>query len=171
MNHDAPWVLIGMMGSGKSTIGKMLAERTGREFLDTDVLITQRLGRSIEKIFEFYGEPTFRDHETSIIRGLPSGKVVVSTGGGAFVRPENRDHLKALGTTIYLRVAEQTLIQRLEVSRRKRPLLASDDWKERLSALLAEREKSYTQAEMVIEIGDETLEESVALIMQRLGYV
>lgn len=141
-----------MMGAGKTTTGTLLAEAANRRFVDTDKLIEFRLGRPIPKIFELYGEPTFRDHETSIIRGLEPGADVVSTGGGAVLREQNWEHFRKIGTTIYLRATTEELIERLAVSKRKRPLLETEDWQGRLKAILESRKPLYEQADVVVDV-------------------
>src|SRR5690349_9779443 len=104
------WILLGMMGAGKSAVGRALAELSGREFVDTDLLLQQRLGRPISQLFAVYGEDAFRDHETSILRSLEPLPVVLATGGGIVVREENWSELRRLGTTIYLRATPETII-------------------------------------------------------------
>lgn len=141
-----------MMGAGKTTTGTLLAEAANRRFVDTDKLIEFRLGRPIPKIFELYGEPTFRDHETSIIRGLEPGADVVSTGGGAVLREQNWEHFRKIGTTVYLRATTEELIERLAVSKRKRPLLETEDWQGRLKAILESRKPLYEQADVVVDV-------------------
>jgi shikimate kinase len=146
------WILLGMMGAGKSTVGKALAELEDREFLDTDALLQARLGRPIAQIFSIYGEDTFRDHETSILRSLEPGPSIVSTGGGIVLREENWEEMRRLGTTIFLDCTPETLIDRLERSKRKRPLLQVEDWQDRLRALLAQRLPLYRRADITISM-------------------
>lgn len=141
-----------MMGSGKSAIGRALAEQTGRAFIDTDVLIEQRLGRRISDIFATYSEETFRDHESSVLRGLSSDGAVVSTGGGIVLRPANWIELRRLGTTVFLDVPLHDLVARLRHSRHKRPLLQAADWEARLSAIYEERLPMYRQADVCLSI-------------------
>lgn len=141
-----------MMGAGKSTIGKSLAEKTSRQFVDTDKLIEKRLGRSIPQIFKLYGEQAFRDHESAVIRELEPSLIVVATGGGAIQRDENWDHLQSIGKTIYLRSQPEELIQRLETSKKKRPLLNTENWEERLKTLLDSRKDRYESAQIVLDV-------------------
>jgi shikimate kinase len=165
-----PWILIGMMGAGKSTVGTRLAEYSNREFLDTDTLIVNRLGRSIDKIFEFYGEQSFRDHETSIIRSLIPGNYVLSTGGGAVVREENWSALSTLGKTIYLKVPPTQLKERLLASRRRRPLLETEDWEGTFDSLYAVRTPLYERAQLVIEVDVNSPEEAAQVILMELQH-
>ena len=117
------WILLGMMGAGKSSIGRNLAEASHRPFLDTDLLLQNRLGRPVSQIFQVYGEATFRDHETSILRNLEPEPVVLATGGGIVLREENWTEMRRLGITVFLDAAFETLTERLARSKKKRPLL------------------------------------------------
>jgi shikimate kinase len=162
------WVLVGMMGAGKTSIGRKLSVATGREFVDTDILIQNRLGRSIEKIFEYYGEQAFRDHETRAILELAEGSYIVSTGGGAVMRHENWDHLQKIGQTIYLKASPETLIERLKESKKKRPLLDRPDWESRIYELLAEREATYRQADIVVHLDTIEFENACEAVLEAL---
>jgi shikimate kinase len=163
------WILIGMMGAGKSTVGKKLAELADREYLDTDQLIVNRLGKPVDRIFEQYGQQTFRDHETSIISSLEAGAKVISTGGGAVVRDENFEALKRIGVTIYLKVSPEQLIERLKLSRKKRPLLMREDWEQEFSRLYQERSAIYERSELTIELDNLTLEEAAEKLFAELS--
>lgn len=156
------------MGAGKSSIGRRLAERTGRAFIDTDQLIVNRLGRPIDRIFELYGEQAFRDHEASIIESLEPAASVISTGGGAILRDSNWEALRTIGTTIYLRVSKDSLIDRLQVSRKKRPLLANDNWEEVFSELYDKRNPLYERCEIIVDLGDCDLEEATEKVLEVL---
>jgi shikimate kinase len=103
------WILVGMMGAGKSTVGRMLAERAGREFLDTDQLITRRLGRPVNQLFQLYGQDAFREHEAAMIRSLEPGANVIATGGGTVLREDNWEQFRRLGATVYLEIAPELL--------------------------------------------------------------
>ena len=157
-----------MMGAGKSTVGKRLAELSAREYLDTDQLIVNRLGKPVDRIFEQYGQQTFRDHETSIICNLEPGAKVISTGGGAVVRDENFEALKRIGVTIYLKVSPEQLIERLKMSRKKRPLLMRDDWEQEFARLYQERSAIYEQSDITIELDSLTLEEAAEKLFAEL---
>ncbi|MGV3618800.1 MAG: shikimate kinase [Fimbriimonas sp.] len=155
-----------MMGAGKSTVGKALATLENREFLDTDGLLQARLGRPVAQIFSIYGEDTFRDHETSILKGLEPGPSVVSTGGGIVLRPENWEEMRRLGTTIFLDCTPETLIDRLERSKRKRPLLQVEDWEDRLRALLEQRLPLYRQADVVVSLDDLEIDDAALKVRE-----
>ena len=147
-----------MMGAGKTSVGRLLAEKTGRSFIDTDLLLQQRLGRPISQIFQIYGEEAFRDHETSVIRALEPGDTIISTGGGAVLRPENWVEFKRLGVTIYLDATLDTLIDRLTISKKKRPLLQVDNWEDRARALLESRSGLYRNADVLVPVDDVDIE-------------
>ena len=158
-----------MMGVGKSTLGQVLAQESGREFVDTDASIQRLLGRSIPQIFERYGEAAFRSHETATLRRLEAGRSVIATGGGIVLRQENWLEFRRLGTTIYLEATLDLLVERLSRSNRKRPLLAIENWKQRLAELFAEREPLYRQADLRVQVSDFSQTECAQQIIQRLG--
>jgi len=142
------------MGAGKSSIGRALAELTERTFVDTDLVLQQRLGRPISQIFQIYGEQAFRDHETSVIRSLEPSSSVLSTGGGIILREENWSEFRRLGLTIFLDASIETLIQRLTVSKKKRPLLQVEDWEARTQAILESRLELYRKADLTVHVDD-----------------
>jgi shikimate kinase len=146
------WILVGMMGAGKSSVGRELARISERTFADTDQLLQNRFGRPVGKIFDTYGEATFRDHESSILRALEPGPFVVATGGGIVVREENWQELHRLGTTIFLRVSVEQLIERLTVSRKRRPLLEVENWQDRLRDLYDQRMPLYEKAMVTFDV-------------------
>jgi shikimate kinase len=158
------WILLGMMGSGKSTVGKALAAGTGRAFVDSDVLIENRFGRRIPEIFRIYSEPTFRAHETSVLKSLDVSDAVIATGGGVVLREENWREMRRLGITVFLDVDVEVLGARLEGARRKRPLLAQENWLERLKELLEARRPLYCQADVCVRVGNMDLNECVECV-------
>ena len=158
-----------MMGAGKSTIGSLLSERANREFVDTDKLIELRLGRPIAQFFKHYGEDAFRDHETSIIKSLVAKPVVIATGGGAVLRTENVSHLRSIGKLIYLRSEPSELIRRLKASKRKRPLLSTDDWESKLVGILESRQDLYLQADYIVNVDASEQNKVVEEILAMLG--
>jgi shikimate kinase len=149
---ERAWILLGMMGSGKSAVGRGLAELSGRPFVDTDILLQNRFGRPVSQIFQVYGEQTFRDHETSILKGLEPGEYVLATGGGIVMRPENWCELRRIGTTIFLKAEFETIIDRLEQSKKRRPLLETENWQERARTILESRLHLYEQADLVVPV-------------------
>jgi shikimate kinase len=157
-----------MMGSGKSSVGRRVAELTGRPFLDTDLLLQSKLGRSIPQIFALYGEDAFRAHETGILKSLEPDRNVLATGGGIVVREENWTHLRRLGVTIYLKGSLSTLVGRLESSKKKRPLLDDEQWEKRLEQLLAQRMPYYERADLIISVDTTSIDEAADQIRQAM---
>ena len=136
-------ILIGPMGSGKSTIGNIIARRLHREFEDSDHFIEERTGVDIARIFDVEGEQGFRDRESNALKELlgENGRVI-ATGGGSILREENRQLLKQKGYIIFLDTSVNQQMHRLRRDK-KRPLLQTDNPRERLEALLAERRPIY----------------------------
>src|SRR6266436_10398768 len=143
-------VLVGMMGAGKSTIGRRLSARLRMPFLDADTEIEAAASMSIADIFETHGEPHFRDGEARVIaRLLDSGPVVVATGGGAFMREETRNRIRDKAVSIWLK-AEAEIIMRRVRRRADRPLLQTEDPAATVSRLLEQREPVYQNADLTI---------------------
>ena len=144
--------LVGLPGAGKTTLGRQLARRLGKQFVDADTELERRLGVSIPTIFEIEGEAGFRDREESVIADLTGlHDVVLSTGGGAVLRPNTRECLRGNGTVIYLHAEPKTLYARIRHSR-NRPLLRTDDPLARLAELYAARDALYREtATFVVE--------------------
>ena len=137
--------LIGLMGAGKSTIGKQLARELDKDFLDSDSEIENRTGVSIDVIFDIEGEQGFRRRETGMLRELVGKRgIVLATGGGAVLAAENQQLLRDNGWIIYLRAAAEHLAGRVRLDRR-RPLLQSGDKLAKIRELLARREPIYRQ--------------------------
>jgi shikimate kinase len=138
--------LVGPMGAGKTTIGRLLAEELGKQFLDSDQVIEERAGADIPWIFDVEGEPGFRLRERAVIADLCAlDNIVLATGGGAILADENRRHLRARGFVVYLKA---TIAQQVERTRRdqKRPLLKNvDDPRARLTALMEIRDPLYRE--------------------------
>ncbi|MFO8023542.1 shikimate kinase, partial [Thiohalophilus sp.] len=128
--------LIGLMGAGKTTIGRQLAQALGKEFIDSDHEIENRTGVNIPLIFELEGEQGFREREAAVIDDLTArDNVVLATGGGAVLYEQNRQHLKERGTVIYLQARVGQLLERTHKDK-NRPLLQTADPEARLQALL-----------------------------------
>ena len=150
--HRGNLFLVGLMGAGKTTLGRQLARRLDKRFIDADHELEARLGVSIPTIFEIEGEAGFRDREEAIIDELTrlSG-VVIATGGGAVLRTSSRSRLKENGTVLYLHAGPETLWQRLRNSRH-RPMLQAADPRNRLVELYQLRDPLYREvASHVIE--------------------
>ncbi len=136
--------MAGFMGTGKSRIGWELSRRLQLTFVDTDRVIERVSCMRIADIFELYGETTFRDYETEIVRRcVRLDEVVISTGGGTVVRQENRDMLRARGPVVVLTASPETVFKRTR--RNRRPLLERGDPLERISMLMAARQPAYDE--------------------------
>jgi len=143
-------VLVGMMGAGKSTIGRRLSVRLRMPFLDADTEIEAAAGMSITDIFETHGEPQFRDGEARVIaRLLDSGPAVIATGGGALMREETRSRIGAKAVSIWLK-ADADIIMRRVKRRADRPLLQTADPAATVGRLMREREPVYQRADLTI---------------------
>ncbi|RYF15599.1 MAG: shikimate kinase [Comamonadaceae bacterium] len=161
--------LVGMPGSGKSTVGRQLARRLGLPFFDSDALIEQRLGCSIREYFAREGEDAFRDVEQQVIADLAAGPdAVVATGGGAVLREANRQKLREAGRVIYLRSSPEELHRRVRHDT-QRPLLQVADPLGRLRSLHAERDPLYREAaHFHIETGRPSVPMLVNMIIMQL---
>jgi shikimate kinase len=143
--------LVGMMGAGKSSVGRRLAAKLGVPFRDADSEIEAAAGCTISEIFERFGEQDFRDGERRVIaRLLGEAPHVLATGGGAFIDPRTRDQLKAKAVSIWLRASVELLLARVQ-RRETRPLLRQGDPRETLSRLLAQREPIYAEADILLD--------------------
>lgn len=143
-------VLVGFMGSGKTTVGQMLAKQWGFQFLDTDQLIEERAGMTINEYFSKHGEPAFRKLEKQVLKELlrETKKTIICTGGGMPVKGYNRRSLKKLGYVVYLKANYRTIIERLKDDT-TRPLLNRPDKEDAVKSLLKEREKFYRKASVL----------------------
>jgi shikimate kinase len=161
--------LVGMPGSGKSTVGRHLARQLGLAFADTDHEIERRIGGSIRDYFEAEGEAAFRDLEQQVIAELGAQHAgVLATGGGAVLREANRDALRAHGTVLYLRSTPEDLFRRLRHDMH-RPLLQVGDPLKRLRDLFRERDPLYRRcAHYVIETGRPSVPTLVNMVLMQL---
>ncbi|MCA6118894.1 shikimate kinase [Bradyrhizobium sp. WSM 1738] len=148
-------VLVGMMGAGKSTIGRRLAARLGLRFLDADIEIeVAHAGMTIPEIFATHGEPYFRDGEARVIaRLLDSGPAVIATGGGAFMREETRSRIRDKAISLWLKADIDVIMKRVK-RRADRPLLQTEDPVGTVSRLLEAREPVYRTADLTIASRD-----------------
>ncbi|MCX8521526.1 MAG: shikimate kinase [Rhodoferax sp.] len=163
-------IFIGPPGSGKSTVGRHLARRLQLPFVDSDQVIEARIGCSIRVFFEQQGESRFRDIEQDVLDTLTqTGDQVLSTGGGAVLRPLNRQHLRQRGRVIYLQSSPEELMYRLRHDS-NRPLLQVADPMQTIKNLLAERNPLYREvAHLVVETGRPSVASLVKKIMQQLA--
>jgi shikimate kinase len=154
-------VLVGLPGAGKSTIGRLAAEKTNRAFLDFDAEIVRREGMSVAQIFAERGEAVFRQMEKELTKELPHiGGMIVAPGGGWILDPENVETLKG-ARFVWLKVRPENAIKRLKGEHASRPLLTRPDPLAEMQRLLAEREPLYAQAQYSINTEMMTLEEAV----------
>jgi len=161
-------VIVGLMGAGKSCIGKRLASRIGLPFADADAEIEKAAGCSIEEIFERHGEAAFRDGEHRVIRRLLSEEPkVLSTGGGAYMNPMTRADIRAHGVSVWLRADLDLLLKRTG-RRNNRPLLKRGDPRQILARLIAERYPVYAEADITVDNVDGPPEVTVENVRQRV---
>lgn len=150
---DRPIVLVGLMGAGKSTIGRRLARRLRLQFVDSDVAIEEAAGTSTAELFERYGEQDFRDGEKRLVARLIDGSVrVIATGGGAFLDPDTRALLKERAITVWLDAPVEILAERTG-RRNNRPLLSKGNRAETLARLAEQRGAMYSEALIHIRSG------------------
>ncbi len=149
-----PLVLVGLMGAGKSSIGRRLAEKLDLPFVDADHEIEVAAGKTIREIFADHGEPYFREGERRVIsRLIESGAQVLATGGGAFMNEETRKSIAAHGISIWLR-AELPLLMKRVMKRPDRPLLQADNPEAVMQRLINERYPVYANADIIIDSRD-----------------
>jgi shikimate kinase len=172
--------LIGFMGSGKTTVGKILARRLGASFFDTDSLIEERAGMPAPELFTTRGEGTFREMERDLLRELSTRSrkrgsrpaLVIATGGGLPCSEENLSLMKETGTVVYLRAAADDLIRRVGDGKSRpliRKLAEGGDLREGIAKLLADRERFYLQADLVVANGlDARPLDAVSRILEKL---
>lgn len=162
-------VLIGLMGAGKTCIGRRLARRLQMSFVDADEEIVKAAGAPVVEIFRRYGESAFRESERRVIARLLNGApLVLATGGGAFMNPETRANIKRHGVSIWLRAELPVLMKRV-LKRDTRPLLQTGDPEAVMCKLMDARYPVYQQAELVIESRDVPHETIVAEIIEALA--
>ena len=147
-------VLVGLMGAGKSTIGRRLAQKLDLAFVDADAEIEQAAGKSVQDIFRDHGEVSFREGERRVIaRLLESGPQVLATGGGAFMTEETRNNISRRGIAVWLK-ADITLLMKRVRRRDNRPLLKADNPEEVMQTLIEQRYPVYSQADIIVESRD-----------------
>lgn len=165
-------VLVGLMGAGKSSVGRRLAQVIGFDFVDADAEIEKAAGATIPEIFAEHGEAVFRDGERKVIaRLLNQKRIVLATGGGAYMNAETRRRIAAKGISIWLKAELDVLVRRC-ARRGQRPLLQNGDIRGTLARLMDERYPVYAEADITVISSEVPHEEVVAQILQRLpqGY-
>lgn len=168
MNHI---VIIGFMGSGKTRVGKRLAQEYGLPFIDVDRVVTKKMNMSVSEIFQRFGEPFYRALETVVIKELVNDKErkVISLGAGLPVQEQNQKYLKDLGTVIYLKGSLETLKKRLE-SGNNDPLLEGDDKEDKIKKLLKQRDPIYAKfADIEVVTGVKSFDDLIEEIKEKLG--
>lgn len=161
-------ILTGFMGTGKTAVGEMLAKKLKFEFLDTDLMVEKETGKTITDIFEKEGEPAFRGYEKQMVRkALDREGVVVSTGGGAIVDPDNLKLMKERGLIIGLSASAEAILQRIS-NMDTRPLLRSRDQLKKIESLLSHRSPYYRQADKIVDTTMKRIEETVDEILNIL---
>ncbi len=167
--RERPIVLVGLMGSGKSTIGRRLAQRLGMRFVDADDEIERAAGMTISDIFERFGEAHFRDGERRVIARLLAGKpLILATGGGAFMNDETRALIKDGSLSIWLDADIPTLVERV-ARRSHRPLLKGRDAGEVLRDLAAVRNPVYAEAHLRVSSASSPHDHTVRAILEALS--
>ncbi|WP_233588333.1 bifunctional shikimate kinase/3-dehydroquinate synthase AroKB [Herminiimonas sp. KBW02] len=162
--------LVGLMGAGKTTVGRALAKRLNKRFIDSDHEIEERTGATIPLIFEIEGEAAFRQREAEVIRDLTAQQdIVLATGGGAVLNAESRAYLKSRGTVIYLRASVNSIVQRTSHDK-NRPLLQTGDPRKTIEELSRIREPLYNEvAHIVIDTGRPNVQFLMQSILSQLG--
>jgi len=162
-------VLVGIMGAGKSTVGKILADRLGMRFIDADQEIERAAGYTITDFFEKYGEVEFRKGEERVISRILAGEpCVLATGGGAFMSEATRLLIKKIATSVWLRVSFEVLAKRLE-KRFDRPLLQTADPQQTLKALIKKRYPIYNDADFIVDAENDGVDITVSKVIECLG--
>ncbi|MFM9970662.1 MAG: shikimate kinase [Burkholderiales bacterium] len=169
MKHSSNIFLVGLMGAGKTTVGRSLAKRLEKSFVDTDLEIEERTGVRVSVIFEIEGEVGFRKRESEALARLVSlENMVLATGGGAILNATNREFLAARGCVVYLHARPSDLAKRLGHDK-TRPLLQGIDPQQRLEALYAIRDPLYREvADLVVDTGRQSVSTMLAQLLARL---
>lgn len=159
---------VGMMGSGKSTVSKIFAEKTNYPFIDLDILIQEKAKKSIQEIFEGDGEKLFRELESETLEALSGEDAVIACGGGIVLKESNLKQLKS-GTVVYLKASIPKLIHRLEKVN-NRPLIKGKNIEDELLSILDERGRLYTEAaNIIIDVNDKTPEQITNNLIEQLN--
>jgi shikimate kinase len=171
VHEDATVWLVGMMGAGKSTVGRVLAQRLHTPYVDIDAEVERSTGCTVAEIFEREGESGFRARERAAIDTWAGIAAVVALGGGAIAQPGAAPRLAASGTVVYLRARPETLLERLGASP-ARPLLAGLDGaarRSRLEALLAQRREAYESAQIIVDVDEGSPEDLAEIVARRIA--
>ena len=162
-------VLTGFMGTGKSTVGRRVADLLKVPFLDVDVTIQRQTGKTIPELFKTKGEAAFRALESATIQELSmQEKAVIATGGGALMNAENRQFLEKRGILVCLSAKSGTLLERLKHDH-TRPLLAGENMQERIDRLMQEREAVYAMCPIQVATDDKTIEQVAQEVIEKIS--
>ena len=167
---DRPVVMVGLMGAGKTSVGRALARRLGIPFVDSDKEIEAAAGCSVVDIFSMYGEEEFRRVEQRVIERLldtPPALKVISTGEGAFITPAIREMMQERALTVWLRADLDLLVKRTK-SRDTRPQLLNTDSRKILAQLIEERYNTYAMADIVVQTRDENLRKTLGKVLRAI---
>ena len=163
-------ILIGFMGTGKSTIGRLLAEKLKRRYIDTDKEIEKLTGKTVARLINEQGLVRFRSEETLLVEKLAAAEgLVVATGGGTLLNPENYRLLRENGILVGLTAAPEVIYQRVKRKKKERPLLAKGDLKEQIATLIAERQALYQVADYTVDTGAGSVNATVKTITDWLA--
>jgi len=162
--------LIGFMGTGKSSVGKILAEKMGAKYIDTDAMVEAKAGMGVHEIFEAYDEPEFRRLESEVLETITDGdNNVVSTGGGIVVTHRNIELMMNTGIVVTLIANADIILDRVSMDETERPLLSADEPLEDIKRLLFERAALYIKSHHVVDTSDITPEEAANEIMELIS--
>ena len=163
-------ILTGMMGSGKTTIGRNLACKLNRTFIDSDHEISLASGLTIKEIFEKFGENYFRVGERKIINNILNKKknTILSVGGGAFINDQSREVINKMGLSVWLKASYETLHKRLKKNIDNRPIFGDQDFETKLKELISSREISYKKAHISVNVDNISISEIVKNIIKEL---
>jgi len=166
---DCALALVGMMGTGKSSVGAELARSLDLPFYDSDALIVEKLGMSVPKIFNHLGEEKFREEEEGIIAPLlDKGGCIIATGGGAVTTPSVLEIIKTKALSVWLKVDAETIFERVK-DHEDRPLLKTHDPLQTIKDIADAREALYSQADICVEGGHESVEQMTERVIQALS--
>ena len=172
MKSTQPIVLIGMMGSGKTSIGKLVAQELNFTFIDTDFEIEKKLNLSVKEIFENYGETLFRKKEFDVFKLFGNrNNIIISSGGGSFCNPNTYDLIKKNYLSVWLDVNEEILFNRLKRNQKKRPLLyglKENELRNKVKGLISVRKDCYNKADIKIKLSEQKVKESSFLTYSKI---